>query len=86
MTDCDFPQDRNAAGYLTHAECACPTKDLIDPRYTGTGGMPYDSPEGRAYGRAHTILSAEIGHDKPDTTALYVLASQILWEMEGIVR
>jgi hypothetical protein len=25
MTDCDFPQDVDAAGNLTHAECACPT-------------------------------------------------------------
>jgi hypothetical protein len=25
-TDCDFPQDVDAAGNLTHAECACPTE------------------------------------------------------------
>ena len=24
---CDFPQDRDADGNLTHAECACPTEE-----------------------------------------------------------
>lgn len=46
----------------------------IDPRYMGEGGMPYNSPEGRAYGLARM----ELGHDNPDTDAVYERATQIL--------
>lgn len=54
----------------------------IDPRYLGTGGMPYNSPEGRAHRGAHAILSTRVGHDKPDPTEVYVLATRLLEEAE----
>lgn len=62
------------------------TMPTIDPRYTGTGGMPYNSPEGVAYREAHFRLSTKAGHDKPDSTEVYELATQILWRAEGIVQ
>ena len=33
-TDCDYPQDRDAAGYLTHAECGCPPEAVLAYRLT----------------------------------------------------
>jgi hypothetical protein len=55
----------------------------IDARYQGTGGMPYNSPEGRAYREAQHTLMFVAGNDKPDPTAVYELATEILHAAEA---
>lgn len=48
----------------------------IDPRYLGTGGMDYFSPEAEAY----RVAARELGKEHPD---VYVRATQILRQTEG---
>jgi hypothetical protein len=48
----------------------------VDPRYGGTGGMDYFSPQAEAYREA----ARELGKEHPD---VYVRATVILHEMEA---